>query len=55
MGLFTESKNWIVRYYDRKNVLIGSHLIKDRTENEAESEAVADMPDNCDDWTLCEN
>jgi len=49
-----ENKNWIVRYYDKKNNLIGSHIIKDRTEHEAENEAMADMPDNCDDWTMVE-
>jgi hypothetical protein len=48
----TESKNWIVRYYDKKDDMIGSHIIKDRTEHEAEEEAVADMPDECTDWTL---
>jgi hypothetical protein len=48
------SKNWIVRYYDKKDSLIGSHTIKDRTEHEAENEAVADMPYECEDWTLVE-
>jgi hypothetical protein len=48
----TESKNWIVRYYDKKDDMIGSHIIRDRTEHEAEKEAVADMPDECTDWTL---
>lgn len=45
-------KNWIVRYYDKKDKLLGSHMIKDRTEHEAEEEAIADMPLECDDWTL---
>jgi hypothetical protein len=50
-----ERKNWIVRYYDRKDELIGSQIIKDCTENEAETIAVGDMPDDCEDWTLVEN
>jgi hypothetical protein len=47
-----ESKDWIVRYYNKKDDMIGSHIIKDRTEHEAEREAVADMPYECTDWTL---
>jgi len=47
-----DTKDWVVRYYDKKNVLLDSHIIKDRTEHEAENEAMADMPDKCDDWTL---
>ena len=34
------TKDWIVRYYDKKDNLIGSHIIKDRTEHEAEEEAI---------------
>lgn len=49
------TKNWIVRYYDKKDKQIGSHVIKDRTEHEAEEEAIADMPYDCEDWTLVEN
>lgn len=45
-------RNWIVRYYDKKDKLIGSHTIKDRTEHEAENEAMGDMPYECEDWTL---
>ena len=48
----TITKNWIVRYYDKKDNQIGSHSIKDRTEHEAEEEAIADMPLDCEDWTL---
>jgi hypothetical protein len=48
------SKNWIVRYYNKKDKLIGSAVIKDRTEHEAEDEAIAYMPYDCDDWTLTE-
>ena len=47
-----KNKNWIVRYYDKNDVLISSHIIKDRTEHEAENEAIADMPFNCEDWTM---
>jgi hypothetical protein len=54
MAQFTKPKNWIVRYYDKRNVLIDSYIIKDRTESEAESEATADMPEICDDWTMVE-
>jgi hypothetical protein len=45
-------KDWIVRYYDKKDNLIGSHIIKDRTEQEAENEAIGDMPFECEDWTI---
>jgi len=48
----SRTKNWIVRYYDKKDKQIGSHIIKDRTEHEAEEEAIADMPLECEDWTL---
>lgn len=48
-------KNWIVRYYDKKDKLIGSHIIKERTEQEAENEAIGDMPYECEDWTMVEN
>ncbi len=47
-----ERKDWIVRYYDKKDNLISSHIIKDRTEHEAENEAMGDMPYECEDWTL---
>ena len=52
MALFTEVQDWIVRYYDKKDNQIGSHLIKSRTEHEAEEEAIADMPYECEDWSL---
>jgi hypothetical protein len=52
MAQFTGVKNWIVRYYDKNDKKISSHKIKDRTEHEAEKEAIADMPNNCEDWTL---
>jgi len=52
MALFTTVQDWIVRYYDKKDKQIGSHLIKGRTEHEAEEEAIADMPYECEDWSL---
>lgn len=52
MALFTTVQDWIVRYYDKKDNQIGSHLIKGRTEHEAEEEAIADMPYECEDWSL---
>jgi hypothetical protein len=45
-------KDWIVRYYNKKDNLIGSHIIRDRTEQEAENEAIGDMPYDCEDWTI---
>jgi hypothetical protein len=47
-----ERKDWIVRYYDKKDKLISSYIIKDRTEHEAENEAMGDMTYECDDWTM---
>jgi len=44
--------NWIATYYTEGNDIISAHVIKDRTEQEAEKEAIADMPMDCDDWTL---
>jgi hypothetical protein len=49
-----DTKDWIVRYYDKKDKQIGSHIIKDRTEHEASEEAIADMPLECEDWTMVE-
>lgn len=47
------TKNWLVTYYDKNNKIIGTpYEIKDRTEHEAENEAMADMPSNADDWTM---
>jgi hypothetical protein len=47
-------KNWRVVYYDKNNKIIKSFIINNRTEHSAENEAMADMPDNCDDWSLME-
>lgn len=46
------TKNWKVRYYDKNCNLILFIIIKDRTEHEAENEAMAQMPGKCDDWTM---
>ena len=45
-------KNWVVTFYDKNNKIINTIIIKDRTEYEAQKEAIADIPHNCDDWTL---
>lgn len=47
-----ETKNWIVRYYDKKDNLIDSHIIHDCSEQGALDEAIGDMPFECEDWTL---
>ena len=44
--------NWIVTYYDIMDNVISSHDIKGRTEHEAEDEAIADLPYDCEDWSL---
>jgi len=45
--------DWTVTYYSgRGNTVISSHDIKDRNEHEAEKEAIADMPERCEDWSL---
>ena len=44
--------NWIATYYDIQGNVISEHEIHDRNEHEAEHEAIADMPWNCDDWSL---
>jgi hypothetical protein len=49
---FKIMENWIVRYYDKNDKEISSHVISERTEHEAENEAMADMPYNCVDWTM---
>ena len=45
-------KNWKVKYYNKKDKFIGSLIIRDRTEHEAENEAMGQMPYECTDWTL---
>ena len=57
MALFTEPKNWIVRYYNKKDEQIGSAVIKNSTKEEAEEQVVMYCPIDCEDdnWTLVEN
>ena len=50
--MIMEQKDWIATYYGTKDNVISSHVIADRNEHEAEKEAIADMPYNCEDWTL---
>jgi len=45
-------QNWIVTYYDINDQIISTHVIKDRNEHEAEREAIADMPCDCNDWSM---
>ena len=45
-------KNWIATYYDKDNNIIGVETFEDRTDHEAENEAMGLIPDNCEDWTL---
>ena len=47
-----DRKNWIARYYDKHNNVIGTETFENRTEHEAENEAMGLMPTNCEDWTL---
>lgn len=47
-----ERKDWIVRCYDKKDNLISTFKIEDRTEHEAENEATGLMPPETEDWTM---
>jgi len=44
--------NWRVTVYDKKDKIIDSWVIENRTENEAENEAIADLPYEMNDWTM---
>jgi len=45
--------NWHARYYDGTgNEVLHTENFYDRTEDEAESEAIGLMPDGCEDWSL---
>ena len=44
--------NWIAIYYNKKDKVICKEKFFDRTEDEAESEAIGLMPKNCHDWSL---
>jgi len=48
----SRGRNWKVTYYDKNDKVISSHIIKDRTEAEAEREATGDMPSGCEDWSM---
>jgi len=45
-------KNWIARYYDGVGKIIKTKKFRNRTESEAENEAVDLMPSICEDWSL---
>jgi hypothetical protein len=46
-------KNWIAKYYDGVgNEVTHTEKFFNRTEGEAEKEAIGLMPDNCEDWSL---
>ncbi len=45
---------WIVTYYTRQKTVISSYTVEDMTEEEAEVEALSDMPDDCKDWEVTE-
>lgn len=46
--------DWIVRAYNKNNRVIKKWIIKDRTEHEAENEAMAELSylSNVWDWTM---
>ena len=44
--------NWKVVAYDENDNIIEEWTIENRTEHEAEKEAIADLPDNMEDWTM---
>lgn len=45
-------QNWIATYYDKKDRVICTEPINDRTEHEATNEAMGLMPAKCEDWSL---
>lgn len=47
-----ENRNWVARFYNSKDVCIKKFNILDRTEHEAEKEALVDAPKKYSDWTL---
>jgi hypothetical protein len=44
--------NWIATYYNKKDEIIHVEVFENRTEHEAENEAMGLMPLECEDWTL---
>jgi len=47
----TITKDWKARFY-QKNKVIAMFTIKDRTEHEAEKEAMSNAPEKYDDWSM---
>lgn len=47
-------KNWTVTAYNVKDEEIASFDILNRTEQEAEREAMGQLPSDCEDWTMVE-
>jgi len=52
-----KKKNWIVRLYNEGNKIFAKWIIKDRTEQEAQSEAENEVDrrsqfEDIDDWTM---
>jgi hypothetical protein len=45
------TRDWKVRFY-QKNKEVMSTIIKDRTEHEAEKEAMSNTPEKYDDWSM---
>ena len=45
------TRDWKVRFY-QKNKEVMSTIIKDRTEHEAEKEAMSNAPEKYDDWSM---
>lgn len=43
--------DWLVTYYDDE-VILSTHIIENRDEHQAEHEAIADMPIDCNDWSM---
>lgn len=54
-----ETNNWIFTAYNKKNEVVESFEIKDRTEHEADNEAMRFVETHqhlkIDDWTLTKN
>jgi hypothetical protein len=45
-------KNWLVLHYNTNNEVINRQLILNRTEHEANNEAMAEIGGDVDDWTM---
>jgi hypothetical protein len=51
----TKKQNWTVRFFDKNGKLIDSHVIRDKTEDEARDEAIATAPLEAETWTVKDN